>query len=77
MRYVNRCVGLMEVLLNSKGIRGYCYTQLTDIEQEMNGLYTYRREKKFSDENYQRIREMKSQESGNRGSIRQKQEKRL
>ena len=48
----------MEVLLNSKAFCGYCYTQLTDIEQEMNGLYTYRREKKFSDENYQRIREM-------------------
>ncbi len=54
----DRCVGLMEVLLNSKAFCGYCYTQLTDIEQEMNGLYTYRREKKFSDENYQRIREM-------------------
>lgn len=54
----DRCVSLMEVLLNSKAFCGYCYTQLTDIEQEMNGLYTYRREKKFSDENYQRIREM-------------------
>ena len=54
----DRCVGLMEVLLNSKAFCGYCYTQLTDVEQEMNGLYTYRREKKFSDENYQRIREM-------------------
>jgi hypothetical protein len=24
-----------------------CYTQLTDVEQEMNGLYTYDRKPKF------------------------------
>ena len=26
---------------------GLCYTQLTDVEQERNGLYTYNREPKF------------------------------
>jgi hypothetical protein len=26
---------------------GYCYTQLTDVEQEQNGLYTYDRKPKF------------------------------
>src|SRR5687768_17872149 len=26
---------------------GYCYTQLVDIEQEQNGIYTYDREPKF------------------------------
>ena len=26
---------------------GLCYTQLTDVEQEQNGLYTYQREPKF------------------------------
>jgi len=26
---------------------GYCYTQLVDVEQEQNGLYTYEREPKF------------------------------
>ena len=26
---------------------GFCYTQLYDIEQEQNGLYTYDREPKF------------------------------
>ncbi|MBR6922870.1 MAG: hypothetical protein IKH51_11805 [Clostridia bacterium] len=25
----------------------FCYTQLTDIEQEQNGLYTYDRKAKF------------------------------
>lgn len=26
---------------------GFCYTQLCDVEQEMNGLHTCRREPKF------------------------------
>ena len=26
---------------------GYCYTQLTDIEQEQNGIYNYDRTPKF------------------------------
>ena len=26
---------------------GFCYTQLTDVEQEVNGLYTYDRQPKF------------------------------
>lgn len=28
-------------------ISGYCYTQLTDVEQEQNGLYYYDRKPKF------------------------------
>ena len=27
-------------------IAGHCYTQLTDVEQEQNGIYTYEREEK-------------------------------
>ncbi len=26
---------------------GYCYTQLTDVEQEINGIYTFARTPKF------------------------------
>ncbi len=26
---------------------GFCYTQLYDVEQEQNGIYTYEREEKF------------------------------
>jgi len=26
---------------------GYCYTQLTDVEQEQNGIYNYDRSEKF------------------------------
>ena len=29
---------------------GFCYTQLTDVEQEVNGLYTYERVPKFDPE---------------------------
>lgn len=36
-------------LLSNPDIAGYCYTQLTDIEQERNGLYFYDRSRKFSD----------------------------
>lgn len=29
---------------------GYCYTQFTDVEQEVNGIYTYDRKLKFNTE---------------------------
>lgn len=35
-----------EALQKSKVIQGFCYTQLTDVEQEINGLLTYDREPK-------------------------------
>ena len=42
-----RYKGLTDVLLNNEDICGFCYTQLYDIEQEINGLYTYERKAKF------------------------------
>ena len=41
---------------------GYCYTQLTDVEQEQNGLYHYDRSRKLSDEATQRIVNCNTQE---------------
>jgi len=38
------------VLTGHPNIAGYCYTQLTDIEQEVNGIYTYDRKPKFNTE---------------------------
>ena len=38
------------VLTGHPNIAGYCYTQLTDIEQEVNGVYTYDRKPKFNTE---------------------------
>lgn len=37
-------------MLDNKNIMGLCYTQLYDVEQEKNGLYTYERKPKFSAE---------------------------
>jgi hypothetical protein len=42
--------------LGAEGICAFCYTQLYDVEQEKNGLFSYDRRKKFPDEIYERIR---------------------
>lgn len=34
---------MIQPLLLSGVVQGYCYTQLTDVEQEINGLLTYDR----------------------------------
>lgn len=44
---MERYQGLTFSLLDNPFIFGFCYTQLYDIEQEVNGLYTYSREPKF------------------------------
>ena len=54
--FAARYCGLTDALVQNEKICGFCYTQLYDIEQEQNGLYTYDRQKKFSDENYELIR---------------------
>jgi hypothetical protein len=36
----------MEGISQLKFLAGFCYTQLTDIEQEINGLLTYDRKPK-------------------------------
>ncbi len=46
--FYTRLEGLTDVLLSlSDYICGYCYTQLTDVEQEQNGIYYYSRGEKF------------------------------
>ncbi|HOJ40221.1 MAG TPA: glycoside hydrolase family 2 TIM barrel-domain containing protein, partial [bacterium] len=45
--FLARYRGLTEVLLRHPRICGFCYTQLYDVEQEQNGLYTYQRQAKF------------------------------
>jgi hypothetical protein len=37
----------VEFFVNTQAIGGYCYTQLTDVEQEQNGIYNYDRTPKF------------------------------
>ncbi len=50
-----RFQGLTDALLDSRYMFGYCYTQLTDIEQEQNGIYTYERKPKFDAERLRKI----------------------
>ncbi len=43
-----RLEGMVDALLSLSGqMCGYCYTQLTDVEQEENGVYFYDRSSKF------------------------------
>ncbi len=42
-----RYKGTMDAMLDNPNLFGFCYTQLTDIEQERNGLYYYDRKPKF------------------------------
>jgi hypothetical protein len=50
----------VNALLGHKHIRGYCYTQLTDVEQEQNGIYNYDRSEKFDMERINKIFSRKS-----------------
>jgi len=42
-----RYKGTIDAMLDNPNLFGFCYTQLTDIEQERNGLYYYDRKSKF------------------------------
>jgi beta-galactosidase/beta-glucuronidase len=53
--FYDRFEKLCTVLLQNPLMFGYCYTQLTDIDQEQNGIYTYRREKKFDMQHIRRV----------------------
>lgn len=45
--FLERYKALTDVLLDNPNIFGFCYTQLTDIEQEQNGIYFYDRQFKY------------------------------
>ena len=45
--FLNRYKGLTDALLDNPHMFAFCYTQLYDVEQELNGLYTYERKPKF------------------------------
>ncbi len=48
---------IAEVLLDSSSISGFCYTQLYDVEQEINGLLTYDRQPKCDMDEIKKINE--------------------
>lgn len=45
----------MRHLTPENGLAGYCYTQLSDVVYEINGLLTYDRREKFNAENLRKI----------------------
>lgn len=63
--FYNRFEGLCNAIMDSPYILGFCYTQLTDVEQEQNGIYKYDRGLKFDMERISKIvkRKAKIEES--------------
>lgn len=57
---LNRYEELVDALLGSTALAGFCYTQLTDTAQETNGLLTVNREPKFD---LERLRAINSRPS--------------
>lgn len=55
--FSNRFIAFVNVLFSNPRICAFCYTQLTDVEQETNGLYYYDRGTKFNDDTVRKIRE--------------------
>lgn len=58
--YIARYRGLTDVLLDNPRMFGFCYTQLYDVEQEVNGLYTYDRKPKMNMEIFRQINSRKA-----------------
>ncbi|HVF44550.1 MAG TPA: glycoside hydrolase family 2 TIM barrel-domain containing protein [Pyrinomonadaceae bacterium] len=52
---LKRLDGLVKAIVGNKVWGGYCYTQLTDVEQEINGLMTYDRKPKAAPEEFEKI----------------------
>jgi hypothetical protein len=59
--FLSRYKQLTEALLFNPKVAGFCYTQLYDIEQEVNGLYTFDRKPKFDPEFFKRINQQKAE----------------
>ncbi|MHB0858081.1 MAG: glycoside hydrolase family 2 protein [Anaerolineae bacterium] len=53
--------GLQEALAATDLVSGYCYTQLTDVEQEVNGLLTFNRKPKVDPDAVRALNDMVGQ----------------
>jgi len=58
--FLKRYKDLTEALLFNPKIAGFCYTQLYDIEQEVNGVYTFDRRPKFEPGFFFRVNQQKA-----------------
>ncbi len=52
---LDRMRALTDAILAEPDIAGYCYTQLTDVEQEVNGILTFEHEPKVGLEQYREV----------------------
>ncbi|MFF2841040.1 glycoside hydrolase family 2 protein [Paenarthrobacter sp. NPDC057981] len=55
--FYERFEGLCNVLLDNPDMFGYCYTQLTDVFQEKNGIFNFDRSDKFDLERIRAVQE--------------------
>ena len=55
--FYQRFEAVFAVLLDNPNMFGYCYTQLTDIFPEENGIYTFDRKVKFDMERIRRVQQ--------------------
>ncbi|TMW71385.1 glycoside hydrolase family 2 protein [Alteribacter natronophilus] len=55
--FARRYYDVVSAMLESPLVQGFCYTQLTDVEQEINGLLTYDRKPKIALETIRLINE--------------------
>ncbi len=58
--FLDRYKGLTDALLDNPTMFAFCYTQLYDVEQEQNGLYTYEREPKFDMDFFKQVNTRKA-----------------
>jgi beta-galactosidase/beta-glucuronidase len=58
---------IIDQIYQSKAIHGFCYTQLTDVEQEINGLLTYDRKPKCEINEIKKINDQWHQETISEG----------
>lgn len=56
--FLNDYRRIMEAVYSSEALHGFCYTQLSDVEQEINGLLTYDREPKCDVNKIKEINDM-------------------
>ena len=49
---------LTNAIKNTKYITGYCYTQLSDVQQEINGLVDENRNEKFNNNIIDKIKKI-------------------
>ena len=58
--FYERYDGLTTAIIDNPKMIGFCYTQLTDVEQELNGIFRYDRTRKFDSEILYKINSKKA-----------------